>query len=332
MSMSMDAWCEALSFPAYALHKIAALTTRADFVEFYIVALVVPVVLLLWIGPKQPAREGGADSKEEEEEEEEEKERKEQKEEDEHERVLGGNGVEKDTLASPEYRGWFIGMEALPVEVQAEVSKSLKLSDLVATGMTCRQAAEAGSLWSSPEVWHARARHCELNLCADACHGDVASLRDQFRKAMFRTDGAGLLAIFATPPPLGDFKPLFAEAAHVLRGLVRADGALPAQYLVELLRPALRGFDAMDDDTVALADDMLEVARRRRDVLSEAQVQLLEEANDHAEQLAHLLHSAMQEHEAQLDTQFNEMQLDALEADACLETVPPLSSDETGLT
>lgn len=329
MSMSMDAVCEALSLPAYALHEIAVLTMRADFVEFYIVALAVPVLLLLWVGGKQPARDEGAEGKEEPEQEEEEK-MKEQEKEHEHERVVGGKFEKKDASAVPEYCAWFIGMGALPVEIQAEVSKSLTLSDLVATGTTCRKAAEDGSLWSLPEVWHARALHFKFNLCADVCHGNVASFRDQFRKTMFRTDGAGLLAIFAAPPALGDFKPLFAEAAHVLRGLVRSDGTLPSQYLVELLRPALRGFDAMDDATVALADEMLEVARRRRDVLSEAQVQLLEEANDHAEQLAHLLHSAMQEHEAQLDTQFNEMQLDALEADACLETVPPLSSDEAG--
>lgn len=313
MFVTMDAWCEVMPIGARLFHEIAVLAMRADFMELYIVVFAVPVLILYWFSHQPPVRcsQGSSSitsascaarvqAKVE---------------------ALNVSGANDSTVAVPARGGWLAAVAVLPPEIRAEVSKGLQLRDLAASGMACRSQTEGGSLWSSPEVWHARVllHHLDIRWGPQAA-GDVAALRDEFRKAAFRTDGVGLMALFAEPPALGNFRPLFVEAAHVLRGLTRSDGEIPAKYICEILRSAFRSYDAMNDDMVAIADEVLNVARRRCDVLSKDQIQLLEDANDHAAQLSHILNCAMQEHEDQLNIQVAQMQVQALENDVGLVT------------
>jgi len=137
----------------------------------------------------------------------------------------------------------------------------------------------------------------------------AAVVREAFRKAAFRTDGSGLLVLFngSSPPQLGDFAPLFREAAHVLSGLMPSDGGLAAKWLCEILSLGLRSYDASSGQMTAAASSLLKVARRRGDVLSEAQIERLVAENDHALELTRLLSSVTQEHDDQVERQYNEM-------------------------
>jgi len=154
------------------------------------------------------------------------------------------------------------------------------------------------------------------------CEGQSAmgvAAREAYRKAVFRTDGSGLAALFggsAPLPKLGNFCPLFTEAARVLRGLMKRDGQLPTKFLCEMLAPALRSYDAADDAMADAADELLAVARRRCDLVTDEQLERLEAANDHAEALSHLLDCVISEHEEQLDAQHDDLQLQALNTQA----------------
>lgn len=204
------------------------------------------------------------------------------------------------------------GLEHLPAELRAEVGACLSLSDLAALSVS--EVAQQHGIWSTPEVW---ARLAHRHGCGGAatallpfgCGAAPPSImRERFRKAAFRVDGGGLLALFTdTPPQLGDFAPLFAEASHLLRGLMPQDGPTPSGWLCEILASALRSYDASEDRLVDAASSVLRAARLRGDILSEEQIQSLSAANSHAVTLGRILDSAMQEHEQQLQAQRDEM-------------------------
>lgn len=214
-------------------------------------------------------------------------------------------------------------LAGLPVELRSEVSQRLSLSDLAAVGATGSGARR--NFWDVADVWVGLAEHhgcCAALAAAGAkvpagTDAHASAVREAFRKASFRIDGSGLLAIFGGPAPtprLGDFGPLFEEAAHVLSGLMPGDGGLAVKWLCEILSPGLRSYDATDERMAAAAGSLLKVVRRRQDILTKAQIERLVAENGHSVDLARLLSSVTQEHDDQLERQYSEMREVQLEA------------------
>jgi len=215
----------------------------------------------------------------------------------------------------------------LPTELSAEVLACLPLSDLFSVASVDQRSQREH--WDAPEVWSALARrervsslgsgeqqvHAEHFVELSSAAGPRA--REAFRKAAFRVDGSGLMALFkghrlrARP---GDFTPIFEEATLVLRGLMPQDGKLATTGLCELLGPALRSYDVGDCRQGEQAERLLSVARGRQDILSKGQIARLEAAGDHAAALGKLLDDISSEHEDELEAQHQDLMREALRA------------------
>jgi len=208
----------------------------------------------------------------------------------------------KQELVPASARVW-----TLPCELLGLVGKLLPVRDIAALSAVHNKARV--HVWDCPGLWHDLAVQHHLNIrhhqmspphfdipCDFALAGE---LREAFRRACFRLDGARLQALGAQLQRGSGQRAVLGEVTLMARGLMLRDGHTLAEELCAMAERALDDHDAACALTTQAAETLIEVAQADVVMFTDSMVERLEQACCSAQQLHTLMVSSLQRHWAQ---------------------------------
>lgn len=195
----------------------------------------------------------------------------------------------------------------LPCELLGLVGKLLPVRDIAALSAIHHKARV--HVWDCPGLWHDLAeqhhlsiRHLQMSPSHLDIHGGIAlagELREAFRRACFRLDGARLQALGAQMQRNSGQRAVLEEVTLMARGLMPRDGHTLAEELCAMAERALDDHDAACVLTSKAAQTFIEVAQADVVMFTDSMVERLEQACCSAQQLHTLMVSSLQRHWAQ---------------------------------
>mmetsp|Transcript_41211 Transcript_41211/g.94789 ORF Transcript_41211/g.94789 Transcript_41211/m.94789 type:complete len:324 (-) Transcript_41211:80-1051(-) len=207
---------------------------------------------------------------------------------------------------------------ALPEEVLCEVITFMGLKDASAVGTVNRKLGS--QLWDDAEVWIALGPHHGLQLPLPGTCRTPGAMRQVFRRMAHRIDenflhvmGAGLRS-----SSLGDaqIEMFLQEAQHMARGLLPCDGTDVVQVLSQSIEQALLLHDHTNKGMATAVEQFMDLARRRSDVFTFAELELFEHAIENAVTLTGLLDASMNKGQEVSPRSFGCSSLPLLEVDS----------------
>lgn len=167
-----------------------------------------------------------------------------------------------------------------PSEIRTVGASFLPLSTLAA--LSCSSRGLHRNFWGLREVWSTLATRYGIVMPADMAERTASASQDAFRRGAFRVDCSKLDALASScckhaTAPVEISEAVFAEATHVLVGLMPHDSGKPLQRLIELVVMPLQFHDPWEPRVCQAAKAFLSRARGRPDLLDHANLQLLED-------------------------------------------------------
>lgn len=189
-----------------------------------------------------------------------------------------------------------------PLDIQVLVAQQLSNSDVASVSLVCRDAHEA--LWNSESVWSTLAAQANLPVGRS---GVAKYTRDSYRREAYRID-CGELAVLADAPEANADSNLFNEASHVVKGLM-ADDTNEIQALFKIMVPAL---ESLNFAAAGSAEAFLRQVRKRKDLFSKEDLEMLDGAYDYALMQHNLMMDTIEDHDHDW-----EMQMQSFEQQVC---------------
>jgi len=199
------------------------------------------------------------------------------------------------------------GLAGLRCEMIAEVARFLPLQDLAAVSAT--NHAEWHRFGLSPAVWYLRAADKKLDLGGGSDWSMDSKLskgnecgqafREAFRRSHLHIDKP-LVDVFSEdawcgPPGIGGMghTAILAEASRIFRGVMPRDGDDIVELTCLAAERALQAHNPSSKDATRCAMDLLDIVRRRQDIVNEDHVERLQSAYTSSLQLQALMDSSM---------------------------------------
>eukprot|EP00746_Dinoflagellata_sp_MGD_P005534 gnl/MRDRNA2_/MRDRNA2_110714_c0_seq1.p1 gnl/MRDRNA2_/MRDRNA2_110714_c0~~gnl/MRDRNA2_/MRDRNA2_110714_c0_seq1.p1 ORF type:complete len:301 (+),score=57.81 gnl/MRDRNA2_/MRDRNA2_110714_c0_seq1:127-1029(+) len=181
--------------------------------------------------------------------------------------------------------GW---MSLIPGELKSEVAKCFPLKDLHSLSITDRTTYH--SMWGNKQVWFALHLARGIAFSTDV-HDSLDQIRDTFRKSLFQVELSMVKSLKCLEP-----KALMIAATRTLSGMMLHDGPQLRNLVYDLIMKALHEFEPSAEGAQVAADSLLCTVRARRDVLSKAEIEAIEDAFDDAQRLDSLMENAASNH------------------------------------
>lgn len=193
-------------------------------------------------------------------------------------------------------------LAGMPHEISAEIARCLPLRDLAAVSAT--SDASWARFGLSAQAWQLRAADSKLDIgssspkAADAApgaHGTCES-REAFRRAFHGIDAPQLLELDRSHADV------MADATTLLRGLLPRDGRDTVDAVCNAAQRCLQAHNPASKEATAMAQQLLQVADKRIDLLGTTQVERLENAYHSALHLQALMDVSLDDDIDGLDT------------------------------
>jgi hypothetical protein len=181
--------------------------------------------------------------------------------------------------------GW---LSLFPGELKSEVAQWISVKDLLSLSNADRTMYH--SLWGSKQVWFSLHRLHGIGLSTDVCDG-IDQIRDTFRKSVFQVELNLVNSLKCLKP-----QALMSAVTRTLSGMMLHDGPKLRNVVYDLVMKALREYEPSADGAQVVADALICTVRARRDLLTHAEIEAIEDAFNDAQQLDTLMENAASNH------------------------------------
>lgn len=188
-------------------------------------------------------------------------------------------------LAAQNIIGW---LPQFPGELRSEIAQWISAKDLLSLSNADR--ATYHSLWGSKQVWFSLYFAREIRFSTDVCDG-IDQIRNTFRKSVFQIELKAVDSLKCLQP-----QELICAVTKTLSGMMPHDGPKLRDLVYDLIIKALRAYEPSAAGAQVVADELLCTVRARRDLLTPAEVEAIEDAFDDAQRLDSLMENAASNH------------------------------------
>lgn len=181
--------------------------------------------------------------------------------------------------------GW---LPRLPGELRSELGQMLAVKDLLSLSTANRVMYHA--FWGNKQVWFSQYIIRDICFSTDLCDG-IEFIRDAFRKSLFHVDMKALKSMKYLKP-----QSLMTAVTKTLSGMMLHDGPAMINLVYDLIKKALREYEPSVPGAQVVADELMCTVRARSDMLSQAEIEAIEDAFNDAQRLDNIMETAASKH------------------------------------